>query len=71
MYVTVHLWKALVPEVDHELVASVDQLEYMRSLSFSWTDIASLLGISRMTLYRRRQQCGLIDEHTEILSDAE
>lgn len=38
---------------------SSDQIEYLRSLCFSWTDISSLLGISRMTLYRRRQEFGL------------
>ena len=26
------------------------QLDYLRSLSFSWTEIAHLLGVSRMTL---------------------
>lgn len=34
-------------------VISADQLEYLLSLSFSWTEIASLLGVSRMTVYRR------------------
>jgi len=29
-----------------------EQLEYLVSLSFSWSDIAALLGISRTTLYR-------------------
>ena len=29
-----------------------EQLEYLLSLSFSWSDIAALLGISRTTLYR-------------------
>ena len=31
-----------------------EQLEYLVSLSFSWSDIAALLGISRTTLYRYR-----------------
>ena len=48
-----------------------DQLEYLRSLSFSWTQIASLLGVSRMTIFRRRQEFGLLDEPTRTLSDAE
>ena len=29
-----------------------DQLEYLASLSFTWTEIASLLGVSGMTVYR-------------------
>ncbi len=29
-----------------------EQLEYLSSLHFSWTAIASLLGVSRMTIYR-------------------
>ena len=31
---------------------SKSQLEYLASLSFKWTEIASILGMSRMTLYR-------------------
>ncbi len=59
---------------------SREQLEYLRSLSFHWIDIAALLGISRGTLYRfvilfqwlklyfmyrRRVEFGMIDSpHT-------
>lgn len=38
-----------------QLIITQDQLEYLRSLSFSWSEIARLLGVSRMTIYRRRQ----------------
>ena len=31
---------------------SKQQLEYLSSLGFSWTEVASLLGVSRMTIYR-------------------
>ena len=31
---------------------SRDQLLYLASLSFKWTEIAALLGVSRMTIYR-------------------
>ena len=31
---------------------SRSQLEYLASMSFKWTEIASILGVSRMTLYR-------------------
>ena len=31
---------------------SKDQIEYLSSLSFKWTEIAAIIGISRMTLYR-------------------
>lgn len=31
---------------------SRDQLLYLVSLSFKWTEIAALLGVSRMTIYR-------------------
>ena len=36
------------------------QVEYLRSLQFSWSEIASLLGVGRMTLYRRRQNWGML-----------
>ena len=31
---------------------SKEQLQYLSSLGFSWTEVASLLGVSRMTTYR-------------------
>ena len=31
---------------------SKEQLEYLSSLSFKWNEIALLLGVSRMTVYR-------------------
>ena len=31
---------------------SKEQLEYLALLSFTWTEIAALLGISRMAVYR-------------------
>lgn len=49
---------------------TVDQLEYLVSLSFSWTCIAQILGISRMTLYRRRVQFGML-RRGQIITDSE
>ncbi len=40
-------------------VVSKDQLESLRSLSFTWPEIATLLGVSRTTVYRRRQEYGM------------
>ena len=31
---------------------SKDQLEYLSSLGFKWTEVVALLGVSRMTIYR-------------------
>lgn len=50
---------------------SSDQLEYLRALSFSWTRIASLLSVSRMTVYRRRREYGLLWEPNTVPTDAE
>lgn len=49
---------------------SRDQLEYLSSLSFSWTQIASILGVSRMTIFRRRQNFN-IPRRTSTLCDEE
>ena len=49
---------------------SFDQIDYLRSLSFSWTGIASLLGISRMTWYRRRRMFGLANGGTTLDDDS-
>ena len=48
-----------------------DQLEYLASLSFTWTEIASLLNVSRMTIYRRRQEYGLLNTPTTNITDDE
>ena len=41
---------------------SEHQLECFRSLSFTWTDIAALLGVSRMTIFRRRVEFQMVNE---------
>lgn len=46
-------------------VVTQEQLEYLRSMNFSWTHIAELLGVSRMTIYRRRRGFGTLDENIE------
>ena len=44
-----------------------EQLEYLSSMSFSWSQIATLLGVSRMTIYRRRAEFGLLlDPETSL-----
>ena len=50
---------------------SKEQLEYLRSLSFSWTAIADMLMVSRMTLYRRRVEIGLLVEPQSNITDQE
>ena len=39
-----------------------EQIEYLLSLSFNWMEIAALLGISRMTLYRLGGLCDVFRE---------
>ena len=41
------------------LAVSIEDIEYLRSLQFSWTKIAQILGISRSTLYRRLEESGI------------
>ena len=38
------------------------QLQYLRSLGFSWTQIAEILGVSYTTVYRRRREYGMEQE---------
>ena len=48
---------------------SADQLIYLHSLSFSWTHISAMLGVSRMTIYRRRVEYSLMNSLNLTLSD--
>lgn len=50
---------------------SKDQLLHLRSLSFSWTAIADLLMVSRMTIYRRRVEYGLLHEPHSSITNSE
>lgn len=50
---------------------SQDQLSYLASLSFTWTEIAKLLGVSRMTVYRRRRQFGMEEPRRSTLTDSQ
>lgn len=49
----------------------IDYVLELRSLNYSWTKIATVIGISRSTLYRRLEEEGIsTDDHTD-LSNAE
>lgn len=52
-----------------------EQLEYLSSMSFNWSQVARLLGVSRTTVYRRRIELGRLasnvtdDQLREIIRD--
>ena len=48
-----------------------DQLEYLSLLSFNWTQIATLVGVSRMTIYRRRTEFGMLQDVSGRLTNDE
>lgn len=52
-------------------VVKREQLIYLASLGFSWTSIASLLGVSRMTVYCRRVEYGLLADPVSTVNDNE
>jgi DNA invertase Pin-like site-specific DNA recombinase len=56
------------PAIDVDM----NEVEYLRSLRFTWTKIANILGISRSTLYRRLDEEG-VSQHTTFtnITDAE
>ena len=49
---------------------SEQQIVYLRSLIFTWVEIASILEISRMTLYIFREEYGLIEDSRTTPSHA-
>ena len=50
---------------------SKEQLLYLSSMSFSWTEISNMLGVSRMTIYRRRVAYGLTFEPDNVPTDVQ
>ena len=45
------------------LLISEEQLQYLRSMSFSWRQISKLLGVSIMTVFRRRREYGMSSQN--------
>lgn len=39
-----------------------EQVIYLRELGFTWKEVSTILGISRMTLYRKRKKAGISDD---------
>jgi hypothetical protein len=54
-----------------KILISEHQLTYLRSLSFTWVQISKLLGVSIMTVHRRRLEYGLsaIDEGAQVTDE--
>ena len=48
-----------------------EQLEFLASMSFTWTQIARMLGVSHMTVYRRRVEFQMVQSVSGTLSDNE
>ena len=48
-----------------------EQIVHLASMSFTWTQIADIIGVSRNTIYRRRLEYGLQDSRMENISNSE
>ena len=48
-----------------------EQLQYLASMSFSWTQIAQILGVSDDYLYRRRVEYGMLNYVSRNITDEE
>ena len=46
------------------------QLVYLSSLNFTWNSISSIMGVSRMTIYRLRRELNMLG-NLQSISDAE
>ena len=45
-----------------KFIITKEQLQYLRSMSFSWIQISKLLNVSYMTIYRRRHEFRMSDD---------
>ena len=52
-------------------VLSMEQVLFLAEMSFSWVQVAQLLGISRQTLWRRRTEWGLQSQSASSITDEE
>ena len=49
---------------------SLEQLDELRTIGLTWTDIANFLGVNRMTVYRARQELGYQEPDDESIPDS-
>ena len=52
-------------------VITQHQLQYLRSMSFSWVQISQMLSVSLMTIYCRRREFGMLGTPNGSLTDME
>lgn len=50
---------------------TLEQLQYLRSMSFTWLQIAEIVGVSYMTIYRRKWEYGIVEVPGGNTSDIE
>ena len=50
---------------------SREQLQYLRSMSFTWIEISEILGVSYMTIYRRRQEYRMMENPGANITNSE
>ena len=50
---------------------SKEQIQYLRSMSYTWVQISEILGVSHMTIYRRRQEYGMVENPGGNITDNE
>ena len=50
---------------------SREQLQYLRSMSFTWVQISEILGVSYMTIYRLRREYGMMENPGRNITDRE
>ena len=59
------------PPTRPAFVLSMEQVRFLAEKSFSWVQVAQLLGISRQTLWRRRTEWGLQSQSASSITDEE
>ena len=50
---------------------SEQQLMYLHSMGFTWVEITNLLGVSRMTIFRRQREFGQVESVGDNIDDGE
>ena len=50
-----------------KLIITLEQLQFLRRMRYTWRQIASLLNVSLSTITRRRTELGYLDENTYSL----
>ena len=63
MTLNLHQLSTTIVKEEDRLLMWTEQIIYLREIGFTWNEVSTMLGISRMTWYRKRKKAIIADNN--------